>query len=562
MLISLLILVVIGSAVADSDAIVETVNGKVRGKSLKTFGKNNFYAFQGIPFAEPPLGDLRFKPPQPPKNWDGVLDSRNAVKNCVQANFDFVPGEGEDCLYLNVYTPEIPTDNKNVSLPVMVYIHGGAFVFGSNSMDHYRPYKIMDTGIVMVAIQYRVGFLGFLSTGDLECPGNNGFKDQQFALKWVQNNIRSFGGDPTRVTISGQSAGATSVGYQMLAAKDKGLFRGVIQASASPLGSCTLQRNPKSNAYLMAKYINPAIDEANTSTKDLMSFFKTLTVSQIKNTTAQIFNASPILASMNSMQGFLFSTTIEPEHDGAFITETAFKLIESGDFNVVPLFTGITSEESRSFVTGSDLENLMIDYDKSTDLIVSPSMHITDLALKRKLGEDVRRLYVGKELFQKNLGPSMTFLSDAAFGRPNIKHAKLQAKYADVYFYEFAYSGELGRKGKNTSYYPGAESVGHSEDLSYVFPEILENISNYSEKDLVTIDRMTLLWTNFVKYLNPTPKASDVLQNVIWPKVTTERFPYLYINETIEVKHDLKQPMTEEYERLFDQYAVRPLDTY
>ncbi|KAK9881433.1 hypothetical protein WA026_016319 [Henosepilachna vigintioctopunctata] len=420
----------------------------------------------------------------------------------------------------------------------------------------------MDYGIVLVTIQYRLGLFGFLSTGDLECPGNNGFKDQQFALRWIQANIHNFGGDPTKVTISGESAGSASVGYQLLGTNSKGLFRGAIQASGSPLGSWSLQRDPKGNAYKIANYIDSKINETNTSTKDLVNLFRTLDVPLVKKIGDALYNKEPSILAFNSYEGFIYMGVIEPEHDGAFLTENAFKKFASGDFNLVPTLIGTTSEESLNLVNVSQIQEILSRYDASPDLIVTPSMHLLDQNIKIEVGKEIKRFYVGERLFNESQGPSLKFMSDAGFGRSIIKQAQMQAVYSDVYFYEFGYSGDVMRLVKSVEYIPEAGSVGHVEDEAYVFLEISEDPEKYSRRDLLTINRMVLLWTNFVKYLNPTPEPDDILQNIILPKLSKDSFPYLAINDTLEVKYDLKKSMMEKFDRLFDLYALSPLDTY
>ncbi|KAK9888317.1 hypothetical protein WA026_000577 [Henosepilachna vigintioctopunctata] len=373
---------------------------------------------------------------------------------------------------------------------------------------------------------------------------------------------KEFWRDPTKITVAGQSAGAASVGYQLLGSNAEGLFRGVIQASGSSLGAWTLQRDPKGYAYQVANYIEPSINEENTCTKELVEFLRKTDVSLIKKACEDIFGKNTIVSFFNTFRGYVFSGVIEPEHDGAFITETAFEKFESGNFNVVPTLIGITSEESLAFVNVPEFSGILKEYDESPELMVTPDMHIADVNVKRLVGRDIRRFYVGDGLWQDNIGPAMKMVSDGGFGRPNIKQAELESKFTDVYFYEFAYSGAMGRRGRPEPQIPGADTVGHGDDLRYVFPASREDLKNFSEQDLLTSDRYSLIWANFIKYLNPTPEPSDVLQNVIWPKVTPNSFPYLFINETLQVKYDLKKSMMDEYAKLYKSYGIPPRDTY
>ncbi|KAF8371303.1 hypothetical protein PRIPAC_77732 [Pristionchus pacificus] len=223
--------------------IVTTSHGNVQGRRLVNAGDRQVDAFQGIPFAAPPIGELRFKvgrlfvpefdtrsKPQPPSPWDGVRETKKFASRNIQVPFPGLPedelhGEmSEDCLYLNVFTPcwEAPEGG----FPVMVFIHGGAFVFGEASSygDIGICENIVSRGIVFVTIQYRLGYLGFLSTGDSVCPGNIALWDQTEALRWVQSNIGAFGGSKHNVTLLGQSAGSASVDLLHLSPHSTNLF--------------------------------------------------------------------------------------------------------------------------------------------------------------------------------------------------------------------------------------------------------------------------------------------------------------------------------------------------
>ena len=199
-----------------------------------------FASFQGIQYAQAPIGDLRFKSPLPYQESNGDHDvSKKVDILCTQ--FDGLPGSKssevvvqEDCLLLNIYAPEIAIDG--LPLPVLVWIHGGALQTGSGRMDEYGPQYFMDTeNVVVVTINYRLGPLGFLSMGTEDVPGNAGFRDQTMALKWVNDNIAKFGGDPQTIAIAGESAGSASVALHLLSPKSQGLFKRAILQSGTGL---------------------------------------------------------------------------------------------------------------------------------------------------------------------------------------------------------------------------------------------------------------------------------------------------------------------------------------
>src|SRR5829696_3103040 len=215
---------------------VRTANGVVDGRGKQRSGVR---IFRGVPFAQPPTGELRWRAPQPLQNWKGVKQAVDFGPRCMQAPiFDDMRfrsnGMSEDCLYLNVWTP---ARSNRQRLPVLVYFYGGGFVTGDSSEPRYDGESMAAKGIVVVTVNYRLGIFGFLALAELtqESPhkssGNYGLLDQNAALRWVNQNIASFGGDPKRVTIGGESAGSISVSAQMASPLSKNLIAGAIGES-------------------------------------------------------------------------------------------------------------------------------------------------------------------------------------------------------------------------------------------------------------------------------------------------------------------------------------------
>lgn len=212
-----------------SGVVVSTSFGDVNGTVQYSRDGRLFYGFLGLPYAKPPVGELRFKPPQDPLPWNNTYDATKTPPICSQITLEGKINGQEDCLYLNVFTPNLKPEKP---LPVWVFIHGGAF--RSRSADA-GPTFIMDHDVIFVSFNYRLGIFGFLSTGDEVIPGNYGLKDQIAVLKWVQKNIANFGGDPGRVTLNGMSSGAICTHLLCMSPKSKGLFHRVILQSGSAL---------------------------------------------------------------------------------------------------------------------------------------------------------------------------------------------------------------------------------------------------------------------------------------------------------------------------------------
>ncbi|KAL5279762.1 CES5A.2 family protein, partial [Megaselia abdita] len=208
--------------------------GVLVGRHLESSEGRHIRAFLGIPYAKPPLDDLRFKSPQPYPSWKG---EKLAIKDgpfCLQVD-PYLRTSGpegeEDCLYLNVYTP--PLKDIKDPLPVIVWFHGGGWESGSGGELFYGPQFLLNRDVILVSGNYRLGPLGFLSTESLECPGNFGLKDQVEILRWVKENIHSFGGNASSITIAGESAGGATVSYLMHSEKSKGLFHKAILESGN-----------------------------------------------------------------------------------------------------------------------------------------------------------------------------------------------------------------------------------------------------------------------------------------------------------------------------------------
>ena len=289
--------------------------------------------FLGVPFAAPPIGELRLKAPEPPKEWKpNVLQTKKHGDVCWQGKMleihtkMFAPNftYSEDCLYLDVYSPNI-----SQSLPVLFYIHGGAYEYGTALT--YPSDLLALHGVVVVVIQYRLGPFGFLSTGDSAAPGNFGMLDQVEALKWVKDNIEHFGGDPSEVTIFGLSAGATSVSLHLMSPLSEGLFHQAIAESGVDLSPFAVQ--PVSSSLRFATELAQNLD---CSTNDR----STMVACILKHKDVDIQKASdsiPFGMSDNVRWG--------PVVDDHFLLDTPRNLRKKGDFKKVNLMISFTSQE-------------------------------------------------------------------------------------------------------------------------------------------------------------------------------------------------------------------------
>ncbi len=315
---------------------VKTANGVIEGTE-----HDGIRSFKGIPFAAPPVGDLRWQPPQPPQNWSGVRKTDKfgprAMQLPVFGDMNFrSDGMSEDCLYLNVWTPVAPGKSK---LPVLVYFYGGGFIAGDGSEPRYDGESMARKGLVTVTVNYRLGLFGFFAHPDLtkesreHASGNYGLLDQHAALEWVHKNIAAFGGDPKRVTIAGESAGSSSVSAQMASPLSKNLFAGAIGESGSIIGlfpPTSLAEAETNGVKLAAK----------------LGVGATPTLAELRKIPAQ-----ELMQAADKAGGRRFGPIV----DGYFLPVSPLQIFEAGRQMHVPLLAGVNSEESGfSAVLGSN----------------------------------------------------------------------------------------------------------------------------------------------------------------------------------------------------------------
>lgn len=306
-----------------SDLIVSTPNGDLRGEN-----RDYFIAFEGIPYAEPPTNDNRFEPTKIlSKKWNGILEANKPGPNCMQWDHfvkddDKTKGE-EDCLYLNVYTKNLKTNQK---FPVIIFIHGGGFTFGAG--DFYQPNLIVKKSVVLITFNYRVGPLGFLSTEDGSISGNMGLKDQSMALKWVKENIQYFGGDSNRITLTGNSAGGASVHLHYMSEMSKGLFYRGFSQSGCALMPWVITENSLEKAKQIAANLNCTTDSTIEIKNCLKSKPAKLIVDSVKQFQPWLFN--PFTP---------FGPVVEYQTENPFLSQTPLSCLVEGKFQQIPWIT-------------------------------------------------------------------------------------------------------------------------------------------------------------------------------------------------------------------------------
>jgi len=467
----LLLLLGIKTVIAQQLRYVQqkTINGIVEGV-VSPDGKVR--TFKGIPYAAPPIGSLRWKAPQPVKPWTGVLKTFDFQKRAMQGRIydDMIfrdEGPGEDCLYLNIWMPEIHQEK----LPVMVWIHGGGFMAGSSSEPRQDGGNISKKGVLVVSLNYRLGVFGFFAHPELtkesehNSSGNYGLLDQVAALQWVHDNISAFGGDPDNVTIFGESAGSYSVSALMATPLAKGLFKRAIGESGSLI---KLTRQLKSRSEAENSGVTFAEKAFGTSSLEAL---RALPAQQILDAALKVPRE-----------------TFAQDVDGYFLPEDCLSIFTSGKQSHVSLLSGWNKDEGNYKDFFKDDKPTVENYiahanarlgdDSKSFLKVYPAA--TDAEAKRAAQD------LGGDLF---------------IGYSTWKWIDLQLKTGEspVYRYEFDQTLPLPTDAK-----PGTEArAPHASEIEFVFTVLSSKNLTWRPEDYQVSELMASYWTNFAKTGNP-----------------------------------------------------------
>ncbi|HEY9154100.1 MAG TPA: carboxylesterase family protein [Opitutaceae bacterium] len=476
----------VGLTAAEKTAPVPTEYGPVQG-----LVENGLSIFKGIPFAAPPVGDRRWRAPQPPQKWVQPRAAEKFANDPFQGN-GTQPDVGEDCLYLNIWSP---AKSPNDRVPVLVWIYGGGFSFGSTATPVHDGEHLARKGVVLVTINYRVGTLGFLAHPELdqESPahvsGNYGLQDMIAGLQWVKKNIAAFGGDPNQVTIFGESAGGIAVSMLCASPEAKNLFQGAISQSGGSFGPTRPTTYPGENMKRLAEAEQAGLEYA-----------KKAGVASI----AELRKIPP-----EKLPPSWGSGAAWPIIDGRIIVDDQYKLYSAGKYNVTPILIGYNSDEGLSFT-----------YDKT------PADY--KASAKKRFGPFAERLLQAYPAGETTISRSARNLArDAAFGWPTWTWARLQAHdgKAKVYLYLFDQHPDHAA---NT---PEADhGTPHGVDVPYVFQTLQGNQKTVTPSDLVISEAMATYWTNFAKRGNPNGSGLPE-----WPEFTDQDHREMHFHDTPEV---------------------------
>ncbi|XP_032971338.1 neuroligin-4, X-linked isoform X1 [Rhinolophus ferrumequinum] len=546
--------------------VVNTNYGKIRG--LRTPLPNEILGpveqYLGVPYASPPTGERRFQPPEPPSSWTGVRNATQFAAVCPQhldersllhdmlpiwftANLDtlmtYVQDQSEDCLYLNIYVPtedgantkknadDITSNDRgededihdqNSKKPVMVYIHGGSYMEGTGNMIDGSILASYGN-VIVITINYRLGILGFLSTGDQAAKGNYGLLDQIQALRWIEENVGAFGGDPKRVTIFGSGAGASCVSLLTLSHYSEGLFQKAIIQSGTALSSWAVNYQP-------AKYTRILADKVGCNMLDTTDMVECLRNKNYKELIQQTITPAT------------YHISFGPVIDGDVIPDDPQILMEQGEFLNYDIMLGVNQGEGLKFVDGIvDSEDGVTpnDFDFSVSNFVDNLYGYPEG--KDTLRETIKFMYTDwadKENPETRRKTLVALFTDHQWVAPAVATADLHAQYGSpTYFYAFYHHCQSEMK-------PSWADSAHGDEVPYVFgiPMIgpTELFScNFSKNDVMLSAVVMTYWTNFAKTGDPNqPVPQDTkfihtkpnrFEEVAWSKYNPKDQLYLHI---------------------------------
>ena len=485
---TLLALSLFASAAHASDSLtVATKDGKVQG-ALTTDGQVR--AFKGIPYAAPPVGNLRWQPPQPPAKWHGTLTTTSFGSHCIQSSSypDMVfhdPGPSEDCLTLNVWTP---ANARPGTLPVMVWVYGGGFTSGGTSEARQDGQFLAHRNVVIVSMNYRLGIFGFFAHPELtaESPhhasGNYGLMDQAAALTWVKQNIRNFGGDPSNITLFGESAGSFSVSSLMASP----LSRGLISKAIGESGGAFYSGGLSYPALARAELDDDVFAKAAFGTSNLADLRKLSPDDLVKAATAKtgVPDGRPLPVGVATTPR---PPRFGPDVDGYFLPNSVPALYAAGKQAHVPLLAGWNADEARGTIVMAPVKPTTASFaaqaatefgDRAKDfLAVYPDT--TDAEAIRSAGD---------------------FASDRfiVYSTWAWLEAQVKTGNAPVYRYRF----DLGSPGD--THHPAAIGAFHSDDIEYVFGTLdSREGATWRPEDRALSNQIGQYWTNFARTGDP-----------------------------------------------------------
>lgn len=546
--------------------MVQLAQGRLSGRCRLTNNGFPFSSFTRIPFAQPPVGPLRFSLPIPAGTWEGVLDASRPCPKPVQTNYVTGLLEGqEDCLYVNVYRPDhrsysATSDNPGPGplLPVMYWVYGGGFIMGDATEENYLPGPLLETQeVIVVSANYRVGPLGFMSLEDDVMPGNLALWDQRMSLVWVKENIREFGGDPDNVTVFGESAGSFCVMCLYVSPQCRGLFHKAVGQSGPLISNCSatmvMGKRPSVYAKTLAKQLGCTNLE---SSREIRAQLEAIPIAKLQDKFS-------VAGDWDVSLPCPWKPLVDHWSSKPFLPKDPRSAILAGEFSRIPLLHGICSHEGVMMVSHLVKEPkrwqvLKESWWKYLSMIAFHN-HIEDMDKHDKeTMENIKAEYLGmREVGEDTTLQLVDLFTDSYFKVGTLETCQLLASQGVPAFqYRFCYrgswkfadlltmtAGQLALKLAMAEVGvaiagPDVGGVCHAEELHYLFsptmPGMRNTLPTHQDRDMSR--KMAIYWTNFARFGNPSTDTDwrPVGQNETW---------YMELNKNSELKEFTEDEM-------------------
>lgn len=502
--------------------LVCTSYGSLQGKWMTSRSGREFGAFLGIPYATGPTGKLRFLPPTPPQKWEGVRDATKEGNVCIQRGLN----GSEDCLYLNVFTHNTLREKQRseiIAVPVMVFIHGGGFYRGSSDLSMTGPEYLMDRDIVLVTIQYRLGVFGFLSTEDTVVPGNMGLKDQVRALQWVQESIHIFGGDRSKVTIFGNSAGSSSVHLHMLSPVSKDLFaRAISESGTGQSAFAMIDRNISRNFTLI---LAQNLHCNTTLSHEILQCLQNTDSAVVQEEYRKLQDEKYVFNRV------MFRPVVEEPTEHAFITSSPLNTTSNK-----PWLVGLNDNEGLFKINTTSFSKINNVIHSNFSQFGPAIMFFEDSCSNPAKTAEMIYNYYFKNATSTNetIQALEQVISDSWFIWPTMQ--AIENHDGVLYCYLFQHRGEHSLTDVLGG--PRGSGVSHGDELQYlfsqkkIFPGTLNEIDTNISKLLIN------LWVNFAEKANPTPHPifnnpqDHFGDKVVWEPSINKTDPKFFLIQT------------------------------
>ncbi|XP_058123060.1 esterase B1-like [Anopheles ziemanni] len=508
---------------AESKITVSLQPGRIVGIKGSLPNGHDCYVFKGIPYAKPPIGELRFRAPVPLASFpvdplECLVDGPSSYSDEVR-----LERKSEDCLYLNVFSPEL---EPQTLLPVMVWVHGGGFYTGSGHSALYDPEYLVQQGAVVVSLNYRLGPLGFLSLPSVGIAGNAGLKDQRMSFRWVQENIDRFGGDPNNVTIFGDSAGGASVHLHYLSEPSRQYFHKAIAQSGTAYNEWLWQREPAERARRLAKLLGTAEDSTDVeklatlmqASAEKMTAIQSQVMTELEQTTLIRFPFTPVVE--------------QPDSEDAILTVHPVDAAKASFTREIPLILGTTSAEG--LVLWSAIEERLPLYASEPSRMVPATLRIRNERDRQLAAKTIKKFFFNERPVSSETKENLaTVLGDNLNTFPCYFAAELHVRHqsAPLYMYVFSFMGELNKYREIMKVPPELIGAAHGDELYYLFSSTLFNTAAVDDNSEAAKFREYLCrqWVNLARHGNPSEVAAEWIP-VEHPReeVTDDFYPHAF----------------------------------